>query len=202
MRLARFRFLIVPLFLVFACVAAIAQQNSEIVGTVTDQTGAAVPGATLTLTQTETGTVRNGVSNATGGYVFPGLNIGTYTLKVEAKGFETTTTSNLVLNVSQTLGADVKLTIGASTTEVSVTADALQVQAESNTVSTLISAEQITEIATENRNFAALAALGLGVSSDLPDSNTPTSVAASSSYQRQRSSPEPQHLADRRRRSR
>ena len=45
-------------------------------------------------------------------------------------------------------------------------------------VSTLISSEQISEIATENRNFAALAALGLGVSSALPDSNTPTSVAS------------------------
>ena len=45
-------------------------------------------------------------------------------------------------------------------------------------VSTLISSEQISQIATENRNFAALAALGLGVSSALPDNNTPTSVAA------------------------
>jgi hypothetical protein len=54
MRLAKFLFLVVPLFLVFACVAAIAQQNSEIDGTVTDQTGAAVPGAKLALTQTET----------------------------------------------------------------------------------------------------------------------------------------------------
>ena len=51
-------------------------------------------------------------------------------------------------------------------------------QTDSNVVSTLISSEQISEIATENRNFAALAALGLGVSSALPDSNTPTSVAA------------------------
>src|SRR5579859_2076320 len=179
MRLARFKFLIVPLFLVFACVAAIAQQNSEIVGTVTDQSGAAVPGAKLVLTQNETGFVYNGVSNATGGFVFPGLNIGTYSLKVSAKGFETSTTNGLALNVSQTLGADVKLTIGAESQEVTVTADALQVQVDSNTISTLISGDQVTEIATENRNFAALAALGLGVSSNLPDSNTPTSVAAS-----------------------
>ena len=57
-------------------------------------------------------------------------------------------------------------------------ADALAVQADSNVVSTLISSEQISQIATENRNFAALAALGLGVSSALPDSNTPTSVAS------------------------
>ena len=181
MRLARFRFLIVPIFLAFACVAAMAQQNSEIIGTVTDQTGAAVPGAALTLTQTETGFVYNTVSNATGGYGFPGLNVGIYSLKVAAKGFESYTASGLTLNVSQTLAQDVKLTIGAETVNVSVTADALQVQAESNTVSTLISGEQITEIATENRNFTALAALGLGVSSNLPDNNTPTSVASSAS---------------------
>ena len=48
-------------------------------------------------------------------------------------------------------------------------------------MSTLISGEQVTEIATENRNFTALAALGLGVSSKLPDNNTPTSVASSAS---------------------
>ena len=181
MRLAKLRFLMVSLFLVFACVAVRAQQNSEIVGTVTDQTGAAVPGAKLVLTQNETGFVYNSVSNATGGFSFPGLNIGTYTVKASAKGFEGYTASGLVLNVSQTLGVDVKLTIGAETTEISVTADALQVQADSNTVSTLISGEQVTEIATENRNFTALAALGLGVSSNLPDNNTPTSVASSAS---------------------
>jgi len=179
MRLARFRFLIVPVFLVFACVAAMAQQNSEIIGTVTDQTGAAVPGVKLVLTQTETGFVYNSVSNATGGFVFPGLNIGNYSLKASAKGFQTSTTNGLTLNVSQTLSIDVKLTIGTESQEVTVTADSLQVQVDSNTVSTLISGEQVTEIATENRNFAALAALGLGVSSNLPSNNTPTSVAAS-----------------------
>lgn len=183
MRLARLRFLIVPVFFLFACVAAMAQQNSEIVGTVTDQTGAAVPGATLTLTQTETGFVYNAVSNATGGYTFAALNVGTYTLKVAAKGFEGFTATGIALNVSQTLAQDVKLTIGAETVNVSVTADALQVQTETNEVSTLISGEQVTEIATENRNFAALAALGLGVSSNLPMNNTPTSVAASFSIE-------------------
>ena len=182
MRLARLKFLIVPLFFVFACVGAMAQQNSEIVGTITDQTGAAVPDAKLTLTQTETGFVYNSVSNSTGGYTFPGLNVGTYTLKVAAKGFQGFTANGLALNVSQTLAQDVKLTVGAETQEVSVTADQLQVQAESNTVSTLISGDQITEIATENRNFSALATLGLGVSSTLPDSNTPTSVASSASF--------------------
>ena len=171
-------FLVVPLLLLAACVTVMAQQNSEIAGTVTDQTGAVVPGAALTLTQQETGFNYNTVSNSTGGYSFPNLNIGTYKLKVAAKGFQAYAVTGLTLNVSQTLAHDVKLTVGAETVEVSVTADALQVQADSNTVSSLISGEQVTEIATENRNFASLAALGLGVSSMLPDSNTPTSVAS------------------------
>jgi len=165
----------------FAGVAALAQQNSEIVGTVTDQTGAYVPGATLTLKQKETGFVYNATSNATGGYVFAGLNVGTYDLKVAAKGFETYQAAGLTLNVSQTLATDVKLTVGAETVEVSVTADALQIQTESNEVSTLISGEQVTSIATENRNFTSLAALGLGVSSNLPDNNPPTASASSAS---------------------
>ena len=48
MRLAKYRFLVVPLFFVFACFAALAQQNSEVIGTITDPTGAAVAGAKLT----------------------------------------------------------------------------------------------------------------------------------------------------------
>ena len=183
MKFARLRWIIVPVLLLFAGVVAIAQQNSEIVGTVTDQTGASVPGATLTLKQRETGFVYNVTSNATGGYVFAGLNVGTYDLKVSAKGFEAYQATGLVLNVSQTLATDVKLTVGAETVEVSVTADALQVQTESNEVSTLISGEQVTSIATENRNFTALAALGLGVSSQLPSNNQPSASASNSNIE-------------------
>ena len=58
----------------------------------------------------------------------------------------------------------------------------LTVQADSNVVSTLISSEQISEIATQNRNFAALAAIGLGASSTMPDNNTPSSGAGGSSF--------------------
>lgn len=183
MRHARLLSIIVPVLLLFAGVGALAQQNSEIVGTVTDQTGADVPGATLTLKQKETGFVYNATSNGTGGFGFAGLNVGTYDLKVTAKGFETYQATGLTLNVSQTLATDVKLTVGAETVEVSVTADALQVQTESNEVSTLISGEQVTSIATENRNFTALAALGLGVSSNLPDSNPPSASASSANIE-------------------
>ena len=110
--------------------------------------------------------------------------------------------TGVVVNVSGTFRVDAKLTLGAETQTVSVVADALAVQTDSNVVSTLINSEEISEIATENRNFAGLAALGLGVSSGLPDTNTPGVGRFQLHHQRQRSPPEPQYLADRRRRVR
>jgi hypothetical protein len=167
------------LFLVLACVGLYAQANSEVTGIVTDQTGAVVAGAKIVLVDPATSESHQTVSGSTGLYDIAGLNPANYNLKVTAKGFESFAQNGIVVNVSNTFRVDVKLTVGAETQTVTVEADALAVQADSNVVSTLISAEQISEIATENRNFAALAALGLGVSSALPDSNTPTSVAAS-----------------------
>jgi hypothetical protein len=179
MRQVRYRYFLLPLFFALVCAGALAQANSELTGIVTDQTGAVVAGAKITLTDPATNTVKSTVSGATGLYDIPGLNPANYNLKVTAKGFEAFDENGIVVNVSQTFRDDVKLTVGTETQTVTVEADALAVQTDSNVVSTLISSEQISEIATENRNFAALAALGLGVSSALPDSNTPTSVAAS-----------------------
>ena len=178
MRKANYRFYLLPLFLVLACVGVFAQANSELTGIITDQTGAVVSDAKVVLTDPDTGLTKSTVSGATGLYDINGLNPSNYNLKVTAKGFQTFEQHSIVVNVSQTARVDVKLTVGAESQTVTVEADALAVQSDSNVVSTLISSEQISEIATENRNFAALAALGLGVSSALPDSNTPTSVAA------------------------
>jgi Carboxypeptidase regulatory-like domain len=178
MRQAKYRFFLLPLFLVLACVGLYAQANSELTGIVTDQTGAVVAGATVTLTDPATGFTKSTESGATGLYVIGGLNPANFNVKVAAKGFQTFEQNGVVVNVSSTVRADIKLTVGAETQTVTVEANALTVQTDSNVVSTLISSEQISQIATQNRNFAALAALGLGVSSALPDSNTPTSVAA------------------------
>jgi len=179
MRFAIGSIVVCAMLLLLACAGLQAQANSELTGIVTDQTGAVVPGATLTLIDPATGFSKTTESGGTGLYDFNGLNPANYNLKVTAKGFEAFQQNGIVVNVSMTFRQDVKLTVGAESQTVTVSADALTVQTDSNVVSTLISSEQISEIATENRNFAALAALGLGVSSALPDSNTPTSVAAS-----------------------
>jgi hypothetical protein len=178
MRLARYRFFLLPLFFVLACVGAFAQANSEVTGIVTDQTGAVIAGANVTLSDPDTGFTRTIVSGPTGLYDFAGLNPSNYNLKATAKGFQAFVQTGIVVNVSGTFRVDVKLTLGAETQTITVEADALAVQTDSNVISTLINSETITSIATMNRNFAALAALGLGVSSKLPDSNSLGSFGA------------------------
>ena len=172
------RLLLLPLLLAMMTVAAHAQQNSEIVGTVTDKQGAVVSGAKITLTQPTTGLVKESVSNESGLFSFPGLNVGTYDLKVVATGFE----SYVSAGPSAERLADPQRRCAVDRwcgkRDGHGAANAIQVQADSNVVSTLINADQIADLATENRNFAALAALGLGVSSALPSNNTPTSVAS------------------------
>jgi carboxypeptidase family protein len=178
MNFGKSRILTLVMFLLFACAVTYAQQNSVITGEVTDSAGAAVSDADVTVTSTATGFVSSTKTNSAGLFSIPGLNVGTYELKVSMKGFQTFVAKGLELNVSQTLRHDVGLSVGSVSETVTVEANGLAVQTDSNVISTLISSEQIAKIATQNRNFAALAALGLGVSSALPDNNTPTSVAA------------------------
>jgi len=175
----RFRFLLLPLFCVLACASAFAQANSTVTGIVTDQTGAVVAGAKIVLTDPATGFTKSTESSGTGLYEIGGLNAANYNMKITAKGFEAFAQNGIVVNISNTFRVDVKLTIGAETQTVTVEADALAVQGDSNVVSTLINEQQITELATNGRNVVALAALGLGVSGMLPDSNPFTSVGSS-----------------------
>jgi hypothetical protein len=172
------RLFILPLFLALASAVTFAQANSEITGIVTDQTGAVVAGATITLTDPSTGSVHTTTSGSTGLYDISGLNPSDYNLKVSAGGFQTYVQTGVVINTSSVVRVDIHLTVGAEATTVTVEANALAVQSDSNVISTLISEQQITELATNGRNVVALAALGLGVSGNLPDSNMPTSVGS------------------------
>jgi len=172
------RILFLPVLLLMSSVLVKAQANSALTGIVTDQTGAVVEGAKVVANNPETGATRSTVTNGVGLYEIGGLNAGNYDLKITAKGFETFAQKHIVVNVSNTFRVDVKLTIGSQEQTVTVEADALAVQGDSNVVSSLINEQQITELSTNGRNVVALAALGLGVSGNLPDSNMPTSVGS------------------------
>jgi hypothetical protein len=145
-----------------------AQDNATINGTVMDSTGAVVANAQLSLTNPATGVQRKEVSNSAGAYRFANVGIGTYTLDASAPGFQKFTKTGIVVNVAATLEEDISLKVGSQAQTISVEANALQTQTETSEVSTLISGQQVSQLATNGRNITSLAALGLGVSNNLP----------------------------------
>ncbi|MGH9695241.1 MAG: carboxypeptidase regulatory-like domain-containing protein, partial [Bryobacteraceae bacterium] len=152
----------------FLTLGAVAQENATITGVVTDPSGAVVPTATITLTNPATSQARNAVSNTSGIYTFSNVGIGHFTLSAVASGFQTFTRTDIVVNVAQNLKEDIGLSVGSQGQTVTVRADALQLQSETSELSTLISGEQVSQLATNGRNVTALAALGMGVSNNLP----------------------------------
>src|ERR1039458_10174930 len=157
-----------------------AQENATISGTVLDPSGAVVPNIGITLTNPATGQVRQTTSNSSGAYLFANVGIGHFTLDASVPGFQKYVKTNIVVNVDQTLEENITLTIGSTGQTVTVQAEALQVQTETNEVSILISAAQVSQLATNGRNISALETLGLGVSSNVPDFNGVVAVGAGS----------------------
>ncbi len=158
------------LFLIFS-LSAVAQENAELVGNVTDPSGAVVANAGVAVTNLATGEIRTGTTNGAGLYDFPGLHIGTYSLKVTASGFQAYESSGIVMNVGATVREDVKLAVGSSATTVTVQANALHLQTDTNEVSNLITGAQLTQLATNGRNMVSLTTLGTGVSNNLSSFN-------------------------------
>src|SRR5271170_7969668 len=158
---------------------ASAQENASITGTVTDQTGAAVPGVTITVTQNRTGESRTTQSGGAGLYTIPALAIGTYDLKATAAGFQTYTKTGIVVDEAATVRADVGLTVGAASATVTVQANALQVQSETSEVSSVITGQQVLQLSTNGRNVMSLTTLGTGVTNTLPSFNGVTAQGSS-----------------------
>jgi hypothetical protein len=145
-----------------------SQENATITGTVVDSSDAVIGNADITLTNTATGQTRKSATDSSGIYLFANVGVGRFTIDAAAKGFQRYTKTDLVVNTAQTLKQDFKLIIGSETETVTVEADALQLQSATSEVSNLITGEQVTQLATNGRNVVSLAALGLGVSNNLP----------------------------------
>jgi len=144
-------------------------QDATIVGTVTDPTGAAVPNAAITLTNVETGQVRQSSSNNVGQFVVPELRIGHYTVRVQVAGFKVVEQKDVVLAVGDRLRLDFKLEIGTAQEQVTVEATPIAVQSDSGEISDVITGQQITQLSTNGRSIYSLAALTPGASSIMAD---------------------------------
>ncbi len=133
------------------------------VGTVTDTTGAALPEAKVTVTNTSTQVKQVVVTSATGDYSAPYLINGIYTIKVEHPGFQTSVMSDVVLQAAQTVRADIRMQLGEVNQFVDVSAAAIALQTDSPVVGTTIDSKSINELPLNGRTFAQLATLVPGV---------------------------------------
>jgi len=146
-------------------IPALAQDvSARISGTVLDASGAGVPNAKVTVSNTDRNQVERTVTADTAGnYSAPLLPIGNYALKVEAKGFKTVERTGVVLNVNDDLAINFAMPVGAVTETVEVAATAAQVETGTATGSTTIEGVQVRELALNTRNYEELVALMPGV---------------------------------------
>ncbi len=137
--------------------------GANLIGRVTDKNGGALPGATVTATQKETGLVRSTVSESDGSYRLPSLPAGTYTVTVELNGYATVTVEDVRLNVATQ--REINIDMSPSTVEetITVTAEAPLVQTEP-AIGTVVSEEQLENLPLNGRQFANLAILAPGTS--------------------------------------
>ena len=140
----------------------------EVTGRVTDSSGAAAPNAAVTLTNVSTNGVRNTVTNDSGDYSFPSLPPGVYNLKVEKQGFKAAESTNINVQVQQTVRLDFSLQLGQISESVQVEASAAQLQVENTTVGTVIENKRIVELPLNGRNYLQLVALAPNVTTLSP----------------------------------
>ncbi len=152
-------------FLGCASVSIYAQLGTGTLnGTVIDATGAAIPGATLTLTDTGTNAVRTTVADKRGHFSMPDVNIGRYRLAATSSGFGTATKEGIEMTVGAQLTVDIPLAAGSDSTTVDVSSDVQdEVNSTSGEQSTLINPTQIRQLPLNGRNFEQLILLAPGV---------------------------------------
>ncbi len=158
------RVLVSRLSCFFVAVAAFAQTPSaSVVGRITDPSGAVVPGVTVKVTELDTGIIREGLSNDIGEYTIPYLNPGRYSLEASAPGFRTYRREELTLAVDQILRIDIGLEVGATTETIVVAEAPPTLNTETGARGEVTTADEISELPLEGRNFTDLALLTVGV---------------------------------------
>ena len=172
---------ILILFLAIGSVSLIAQTASSgaVIGTVTDQSGAVVPDATVSITDKTTNTTIKASTNSAGHYVFPNVNPGTYDIKISKQGFQTALVQGQSVQIGQSLTEDVKLTLGSVTQEVTVETTGTELQTLNATVGNTVSGVTIDTLPALGRDVTTFVTLQPGVS---PDGSVAGTVVDQSSF--------------------
>src|SRR5580700_4288870 len=158
------RFLGIVTLLLAVSVPVFSQTvTGRLLGTVADQSGAAVAGATVVLTDVQRGTSRTVLTDESGNYVAPELQPGTYRVRAEAKGFKTVERVNIPVEVGTDLRVDISLPAGSLSETVVVTDEVPLIDTTSSTLGGTLSNAQINDLPLNGRNYENLLQLRPGV---------------------------------------
>jgi len=142
-----------------------AAVTGRLTGTVKDQSGAVIPGATVTVTNTAQGIENKTITDSKGVYAFPSLPVGRYDLRTEATGFQPENRTNLVLDIDSALQVDIALRLADRKEEVTVYASEIQVRVEtaSTQLGQVVTGSQMMAVALNGRSYTDLLALQPGI---------------------------------------
>ena len=162
MRRINFIFLVLAVCLFSGTALAQTSNSGSLVGTVSGPDGV-IPGATVTITDSQTKRERTAVTNSDGGFTFSGVEFGTYTVKVVAQGFKTHTATGLKIDAGTEYSFKPTLEIGEVQETVTVIAGADVINSTNATLSNTISSKDVKELPINGRNPLALLNLMAGV---------------------------------------
>lgn len=137
--------------------------RGTILGNVTDDSGAVIPGAEITLKNLGTNETKIVTSDESGAYNFPALLPGRYSLQVKKTGFKLQSVSDVGLEVNQTARVDIKLPVGDVAETVEVTAGIVQLKTDTSEIGHVVSNKQIVDLPLNGRDYLQLARLAPGV---------------------------------------
>ncbi|WP_157898936.1 TonB-dependent receptor [Luteitalea pratensis] len=145
--------------------------TGTIFGTVTDNSGAVMPGVTVTVTNIDTSRSRTYVTDGNGEYTAPSVQTGTYKVGVELQGFKGVVVEGITVSVDQRVRVDARLELGNMSETVEIIATTPLVQVSSSDLSTTVDEEQIKALPLNGRNFVSLTRTVPGVMRGIPGSN-------------------------------
>ncbi len=162
------------LFAVVACLAilfccgqrAYGQASGNFLGTVTDKSGSAISGATVRVISQGTGVTRETVTDDFGHYNVNLLPVGIYTIRVEFKGFQTSETKDIRLQVDDRLELDFNLSPATVTSSVEVVANEVAVETANPSLGQVITSQQVAQLPLNGRDFVQLATLTPGTTAE------------------------------------
>jgi len=156
-------------------------------GNVVDKSGSGVAGSTVSVISQDTGLTRTAKTDEAGHYLVPLLPVGTFTVRVESSGFQTTESKDLRLQVAEARELDFTLVPAAVTTTVTVSGEAVAIETANPSLGQVITSQQVTQLPLNGRDFVQLATLTAGATSETNPgsfftSGSDSEVAARGSY--------------------